>query len=91
MRAIPEPLVSLFKNIPAHVHPMDTLRTAVSVLSHFDPDVDAEPTDHAANVRKAERLIAQMPTAIAIRERIARGQALLRRETIWATPLTSCI
>jgi citrate synthase len=77
MRAIPEPLVSLFKNIPAHIHPMDTLRTAVSVISHFDPDVAAGPTDHAANVRKAERLIAQMPTAIAIRERIARGQSLV--------------
>jgi citrate synthase len=77
MRSIPEPLIALFKNVPASIHPMDTLRTAVSVLSHFDPDVDASPTDHAANVRKAERLIAQMPTAIAIRERIARGQSLI--------------
>jgi citrate synthase len=77
MRNIPEPLIALFKDVPASIHPMDTLRTAVSVLSHFDPDVDAPPTDHAANVRKAERLIAQMPTAIATRERIARGQALI--------------
>ena len=42
--------------------------------SHFDPEVNAAPTDHAANVRKAERLVAQMPVAIAYRERIAAGQ-----------------
>jgi len=72
-RAIPESLVALYREIPRHVHPMDVLRTSVSVLSHYDPDLDAGPTDHAANVRKAERLIAQMPTAVAYRERITRG------------------
>jgi citrate synthase len=35
--------------------------------------VNGSPTDHAANVRKAERMVAQMPTAIAYRERIAKG------------------
>src|SRR3954451_13819795 len=49
---------------------MDVLRTSVSVLAHFDPDHQACPTDHAAKVRKAERLIAEMATAIAYRERI---------------------
>jgi citrate synthase len=73
-RAIPEPLIALFRGIPADVHPMDVLRTSVSVLGHFDPERDVTPTDHAANVRKAERLVAQMPTAIAYHERIARGQ-----------------
>ncbi len=72
-RMIPEALITLFRQIPRHVHPMDVLRSSVSVLSHFDPDVDAPPGDHAANVRKAERMIAQMATAIAFRERIAKG------------------
>jgi 2-methylcitrate synthase/citrate synthase II len=72
-RSIPGPLIELFKQIPRHIHPMDVLRTAVSVLSHFDADVDAPPTDHAANVRKAERMVAQMATAVAFRERIASG------------------
>lgn len=70
-RALPDPLVDLFRKIPESNHPMDVLRTSVSVLAHFDPDVNAPPKDHAANVRKAERLIAQMPTAVAYRERIA--------------------
>ncbi len=76
-RAIPEPLVALFRQIPASIHPMDVLRTSVSVLAHYDPEVDAAPTDHAANVRKAERLLAQMATAVAYRERIVRGQDLV--------------
>lgn len=76
-RGIPEPLATLYRQIPKAVHPMDVLRTSVSVLAHFDPDTDAPPTDHAANVRKAERLVAQMATAVAYRERIVRGEPLV--------------
>ena len=72
-RAIPGPLVDLYRAIPAAVHPMDVLRTSASVLAHYDPDVNAPPTDHAANVRKAERLVAQLSTAVAYRDRITRG------------------
>ena len=73
-RAIPSALIDLFRKIPANVHPMDVLRTTVSVLAHYDPDLTASATDHAANVRKAERLTAQMATAVAARARISRGQ-----------------
>ncbi len=76
-RAIPRALVELLGKIPAEVHPMDTLRTSVSILAHFDPDNAAPSTDHDANVRKAERLIAQMPTAVAARERLAHGKPIL--------------
>ena len=77
-RDVPEPLVALYGQIPKHAHPMDVLRTSVSVLAHFDPEVNAPPTDHAANVRKAERMLAQMPTAVAYRERITGGKDLIR-------------
>jgi 2-methylcitrate synthase/citrate synthase II len=77
IRAIPEPLVELLRAIPGHIHPMDALRSSVSVLSHFDPEVNAAPTDHAANVRKAERMIAQMATAVAYRRRISSGLPLV--------------
>lgn len=76
-RAIPDALVELFRRIPANVHPMDVLRTSVSVLAHYDPDLAAPATDHAANVRKAERLIAQMATAVAYRERISHGKPVV--------------
>jgi len=75
--ALPTPLVTLLGQIPANNHPMDVLRTSVSVLAHFDPEVNAAPSDHAANVRKAERMLAQMPAAVAARERISKGQAPL--------------
>ena len=64
---------SCIPEIPAPYPSMDVLRSSVSVLVHFDPDVNAPPTDHAANVRKAERMVAQMATAVAYRERISRG------------------
>lgn len=76
-REIPRPLVDLLGQIPKSNHPMDALRTSVSVLAHFDPDVNVPPSDHAANVRKAERMIAQMSTAVAARARIEKGLALV--------------
>ena len=76
-RSIPESLIELYKALPATSHPMDVLRTAVSVLSHFDPDVNADSRDHAANVRKAERLVAQMPTAIAFFDRIRKHMTVI--------------
>jgi citrate synthase len=50
---------------------MDTLRTAVSILAHFDPDT--ENSSHDANVRKAERLLGQIPIAVAEQYRIRKG------------------
>ncbi|HZW29565.1 MAG TPA: citrate/2-methylcitrate synthase, partial [Isosphaeraceae bacterium] len=76
-RPIPEALVELYQRIPKSIHPMDVLRSSVSVLAHFDPDANAAPTDHAANVRKAERMIAQMATAVAARRRISQGLPLV--------------
>jgi citrate synthase len=74
-RQIPEPLRNLLRSIPADTVPMDALRSAVSVLAHFDP----ETTDlsHAANVRKAERLLGQIPVAIADQYRFSKGLPLV--------------
>jgi len=72
-RSIPDALINLYRQIPLPIHHMDVLRSSVSVLAHFDADVNSVPTDHVANVHKAERLVAQMPTAVAVRERITKG------------------
>src|SRR5947207_14905712 len=50
-RKIPECLRHLFAALPKKVTPMDALRTAVSVLAHFDPEV--EDNSPAANMRKS--------------------------------------
>src|SRR5438270_5884110 len=37
-RELPEPLLDLLQALPAETPPMDALRSAVSVLAHFDPE-----------------------------------------------------
>lgn len=75
-RSLPEQLVTLLRSLPANTPPMDALRTAISVLAHFDPET--QDNSHAANVRKAERLLGQIPVAIAEQFRAARGMAPIR-------------
>jgi citrate synthase len=70
-RRLPEPLRELLKALPKWTPPMDALRSAVSVLAHFDQD--APDNSHDANLRKAERLLAQIPLAIADHYRFSRG------------------
>src|SRR3954454_1609726 len=70
-RRLPAPLKELFPALPKWTPPMDALRTAVSILAHFDQDVDDNSTE--ANLRKAERLYAQIPLAIAEQFRAHKG------------------
>jgi citrate synthase len=71
VRRLPEPLRDLLKALPKWTPPMDALRTAVSVLAHFDQD--APDTSVDANLRKAERLLAQIPLAVADHYRFSKG------------------
>jgi 2-methylcitrate synthase/citrate synthase II len=71
-RQLPDCLFSLFKSMPKTVPAMDACRSAISVLAHFDPEVNDNST--AANRRKAERLMGQIPLAVAAQHRIANGQ-----------------
>ncbi len=70
-RSLPHPLLDLLRVLPPAVAPMDVLRTAVSVLAHYDPEV--EDSSREANLRKAERLLAQIPLAVAAQYRLSRG------------------
>lgn len=70
-RQLPDALVTLFKSLPKNVPAMDACRTAISVLAHYDPEVNDNST--AANRRKAERLMGQIPLAVAAQHRIANG------------------
>src|SRR5687767_7493421 len=71
-RRLPAPLKELFAALPKWTPPMDALRTAVSVLAHFDQDVGDNSAE--ANLRKAERLYAQIPVAVADQFRVSQGQ-----------------
>jgi 2-methylcitrate synthase/citrate synthase II len=68
---LPRPLTQLFRELPRPTNAMDAIRTAVSVLAHFDPDT--ADSSHAADLHKAERLLAQIPVAVAQHYRIGKG------------------
>jgi citrate synthase len=70
-RSLPHPLLDLLRVLPPAIHPMDVVRTSVSVLAHYDPET--EDGSHEANLRKAERLLAQIPVAVAAHYRLSRG------------------
>ena len=70
-RALPEPIFEIVR-LSKDAHPMDVLRTAISALAGFDPDVaDNSPE---ANLRKGVRLTAQAPTIVAAHARIRQGE-----------------
>jgi 2-methylcitrate synthase/citrate synthase II len=74
-RELPAPVLEMLRLLPRSTHPMDTLRTAVSMLSAFDKEVG--DNSHAANIRKSIRLIARVSTLITDAFRIAKGETPL--------------
>ncbi len=58
--------------VPSSARPMDVVRTGVSLLGMVDPE--AADHSHDANVRKAVRLLAQLPVMIATFYRLANGK-----------------
>jgi 2-methylcitrate synthase/citrate synthase II len=69
---VPAPIIEAIRNIPPAASAMDVLRSATSMLAHWDPDV--ADNSHDANVRKAERLLAQLPVVMAARHRLKQGK-----------------
>lgn len=69
---IPAEVIEAIKLYPQHTNSMAALRTAVSSLALYDPEAaDMSPE---ANLRKAIKLQAQMPTIIAAFARIREGK-----------------
>ena len=71
-RSVPEPLRALLRALPNQTPGMDALRSSISVLAHFDPDT--ADFSQPANLRKAERLLGQIPVAVAEQYRLSKGQ-----------------
>lgn len=69
---LPDPVERFLGMVPPGARPMDILRTSVSLLGMTDPD--ASDSSHDANVRKAIRLLAQIPLIIATAHRLANGK-----------------
>lgn len=69
---VPAPIIDALRKIPAEASAMDVLRTGASMLAHWDPEIN--DNSHDANVRKAERLLAQLPVIMAARHRLKQGK-----------------
>jgi 2-methylcitrate synthase/citrate synthase II len=78
-RLLPGPIEAFIGVVPPKVHPMDLLRTGVSLLGMTDPD--ATDSSHEANLRKSVRLLAQIPLIIAAAYRPVTDQRRLRPGT----------
>jgi len=75
-RAIDDAVLSQVRALAeADDNPMAALRSSVSTLSAFDPDDgESDPTDEAANLRKARRITAKIPTILAAFKRVRDGE-----------------
>ena len=69
---LPREIIETIRHIPPAVPTMDVLRSAASLLGHWE--LEAADNSHAANVRKAERLLAKLPVVVAARQRLKNGQ-----------------
>jgi citrate synthase len=69
---LPSVLSDLLKKLPKDAVPMDVLRTGVSILAHYDPELG--DSSKPANLRKAERLLAQIPLIVTEYYRATKGQ-----------------
>jgi len=71
-----EPVVKrVIDDLPLTAHPMDVVRTAVSVIGASDPD--AANSSPESNLAKSIRLYAQLPAIVAYDQRRRRGQHLV--------------
>ncbi|GAA1956437.1 bifunctional 2-methylcitrate synthase/citrate synthase [Amycolatopsis minnesotensis] len=70
-RKLSSSLVDTLMRLPASAHPMDTLRTAVSILGAHDPVED--DNSPRSNRRKALRLFSALPAVVALAQRRGRG------------------
>ena len=70
-RSLPPQVMQLLKGLDPKAIPMDLLRTGVSALAHFDPDVEDMTAE--ASIRKAHRLVGQTATLVAAIGRLHQG------------------
>lgn len=71
-RFLPPEVITLLRNMPKNADPMAVMRSAVSVLAHYDPE--SEENSPTAHQHKACRLLGQISGVVAAYERIRCGE-----------------
>lgn len=78
---LPANLLDIFRGLPKQTHPMDALRTGISVLAGYESDLDDRT--EASNREKALRLLAKVPNIVANSYHILNGEeAVTPREDL---------
>jgi 2-methylcitrate synthase len=75
-RDLSKNLNDIIKHMPKKSHPMDVARTAVSVMGLEDKETNNNSPE--ANMRKAMRIFAKTPTALAAFYRIRKGKKIIK-------------
>lgn len=71
-RKLDPAIIKFLREAPKGASPMDVLRTAVSLLGLYDPELKSN--DHDANVSKAIRLTSQIAMIVAAFDRVRKGK-----------------
>lgn len=71
-RFMPPEIIAALRNMPKNADPMAVMRSAVSLLAHYDPE--SEHNTPEAHQHKACRLLGQISGVVAAYERIRRGE-----------------
>ena len=72
---IPKQIIQSITNAPKSSHPMEILRTEISHLAEYDPNLNDD--SESANKRRALSLIAKVPTLVATIHRVRNKQELV--------------
>jgi 2-methylcitrate synthase len=75
-RELSKDLYSIIKSMPKKSHPMDVARTAVSFMGLEDKETSNSSPE--ANMRKALRIFAKTPTALAAFYRLRKGKKIIK-------------
>ncbi len=75
LRNLPDEILHFLAEFPKGANPMAMLRTMVSALGLFDPQADANSKE--ANLQKAKRLVAALPTIVAAFHRARQKQPIV--------------
>ena len=74
-RQLPGPVIDFLKSAPKDANPMDVMRTAISMLGLYDPDIEKEATGEI-NRRRATSITAKIGVIAAYFHRARNGKSL---------------
>ena len=79
LRALDPEIKRAIDDLPLSAHPMDVVRTAVSVLGATDETLEADPTwiDATLTQDRSIRMFAKLPAIVAYAQRRLRGEELV--------------